>query len=1291
MKEVAAEGINATPYVEIEWENGTKKKALFDTGAQWTLIAEDLLTDNEKEEMEESSLSGHGVTGSKIPVIGEIWRTVKLGNTVFNKQRFIVVEHMICPIILGIDFWSRISQLSFNFVNNTLKIDDSGESIPLWQHPFDHQVQSTTMDQMNEMKVYAKDRISIPANSEAYVECICTDLEAGHDYMVQPIRYGDELISTPFGVIKGNSRGVFKLKVANLNNHTITLEKSRCLATLEKDVWVKHNDTGQIFKSNNGSGHSDVPWEKMCSQNLEANKKEQLIHLLSKHRKLFHTGGKLPIVQVGVEHTINLKENVAPTVCRPRRLSQELASEVKVHIDKLLKEGVIRESNSEWASPIVCARKADGSLRLVIDYRLTNDKSKTATLHPIPLIDDLIDHLSKAKYFSTLDAKSGYHQMPLKSDDSAATAFVVPWGHYEFADRCPFGLKGAGYSFQRMMSAILGNSNFVEALCYLDDILVWGETWEIHIQRLKRVLIKIEKSGLALSANKCEFGSTHVNYLGYRIGEGMIRISEQRVEQLRRIAKPKSVRELRSALGAFSYVQRWLPGLSELAKPLYEATAGKAYSRLKWSQDMSIAFEEIKKQIADATALAIPDMDKEFVLVTDCSNIAAGALLAQEAANGSQQLNPCAYFHHALSACETSYSATEKELLAIVLAVKKYRVYLGKKFKLITDHQALKWLKSLDPENETGRRGRWLDLLQQFDMEVIPKRGRSPEMRIADFLSRVTLTGLCTQERSVGKVMVVQDRQDCDEDQKINLDELITHQNNDEIIKAVKQALSTRDALNPGGSGSENWRLPSISADVQFQKLWALKERLIVDETGLLRLRFNGGRRTRANPFGVKEMVRVVVPESYKTKILHLVHISTTAAHMGMIRTWSRARNNFWWPGMRQDVEDFVGHCEQCSKNKHLNRPNEAPQSKTSMPAGPLEELMIDFVGPFQQARTHNFRYALQMQDVFSRFLLFIPAVDCTAKTAAESVKARWLATFGMPSRLRSDRGTHFTAEVFKELCSITGIKQKHGSPEHPQSQGQVERQNQLLSQVRCLCENNVEKWPDALNSVQYSHNAAKNSTTGFSPARIIFGKNLSYPEDVIFNNNKESSNKTVAQRLAQREKDDEELFEMVTTRVTNNQEKRIQGHSTQGEPYKVGDLVRYKLNVDTRSRLGGKMAPKYSEMYEITEVLGDGFTYRLSAVDHAGRDKQRHFDLLKTVDRVELDTGTEAETSDNYQSSNPSQVSNPDSGEGNEPVTADWVRRSSRKRKETRRLQADGRKKTYSSPSHSDSANDSD
>ena len=346
----------------------------------------------------------------------------------------------------------------------------------------------------------------------------------------------------------------------------------------------------------------------------------------------------------------------------------------------------------------------------------------------------------------------------------------------------------------------------------------------------------------------------------------------------------------------------------------------------------------------------------------------------------------------------------------MVLAVKKFRVYLGKGFDIITDHQALRWLKSLDPENETGKRGRWLEFLQQFDMKIIPKKGKSPTMRIADYLSRVKCDG--DIEDGESNVMVVNSTETWEPENQmyVNREDIAKAQNLDDGIRIVKEALDKNLDLNPGGAESRNWRKQSISGNKLAVELWRYKERLSNDADGVLRLRFNGGKRTKENPFGTLEMNRIVIPSTYSRKIMELVHRSATAAHMGMRRTWQRARNHFWWPGMKKDLEDYVAQCEECGNNKHVNNPNKAPCTKTSIPGKPLEEIMIDFLGPFQQARTHQYRYILQIQDVFSRYIVFVPCRDSTAITASMAVMERWICLFGISKKLRSVRSPHIIA-----------------------------------------------------------------------------------------------------------------------------------------------------------------------------------------------------------------------------------------------------------------------------------------
>ena len=1296
MKGVASEGLNSTPYVKMKWVGGGEETALFDTGAQWSLICEELLTEEERAEMRSPSLSGRGVSGEKIPVVGEVWRSLQIGGLVFESQRFIVVERMICPIILGIDFWSRVSGLSFDFNRKVMTMNGGKEEVKLLHHPSAGNVaeaeedSAETRQDEHTMSVVVSEETKIPPRSEIMVTCSINGAVAGKEYMVQPITFDDKLISTPYGIVQGNTSGRIQLRVANVSSEEVFLSKSEPIATAEVDaVWVANPIAGKAFEPKKSTGIETDLGGMICSK-LDTNKRKQLTGLLQKFEDVFYKGGKLPIVQVGVEHTIQIREDSSPVVCKPRRLSKELADEVRGHVNELLEQGVIKESNSQWASPIVCARKKDGSLRMAIDYRMVNEKSNTATLHPIPLIDDLLDRLGEAKYFAVLDAKAGYHQLPLGEEDSSKTAFVVPWGHYEFAGRTPFGLKGAGYSFQRMMSVILGSSNFVDALCYLDDILVWGETWEIFMKRLRRILEKIKQAGLSLAAKKCQFGVREVSYLGCTIKEGMVQINEQRVQQLRQIERPKNVRELRRALGAFGYVQRWLPGLAEIAKPLYSAVTDKPYARLHWNEEMEEAFTTIKKMIADAVALSLPDMEQPFTLVTDCSQMAAGAMLAQKSVQMPDTLKPVAFYHYALSKAEQAYPTTEKELLAMVKAIIKFRVYLGKTFELVTDHKALRWLKSLNAENEIGRRGRWLDLIQQFDMKVVHKKGKSPEMRIADYLSRVKCDGDISEGQNAEKFIVM-----ATEDgsaMAISKERILQEQQKDPSIRVTWAAITEGRDLNPGGSESTSWRKPSlVSGDKDIDAMWRNRDRLFVDSEGVLRLRFNGGRRNDKHPFGTVQRNRIIVPKSLRNEVMVLVHRSSTAAHMGNTRSWKRARDNFWWPDMRQDIETYIQGCEECSLNKHVNNPNKAPVAKTSLPGNPLDEMMLDFIGPFPAAREHPFRYVLQMQDVFSRFLIFVACIDNTAKTAADEVTERWLCLFGMPRSMRSDRGQHFVAEVFEELCRRSGIKHKLGSPEHPQSQGQVERQNQLVNQIRCLCENDVEKWPKALSKVQISHNASGNATSRFSPARLLLGKEFNLPDDLISEEKK--SNKVLPSTILEDREDETRLaIQLAKANIEKYQDKRV-AEAVEKErtarPYKVGDIVRYKLNEDIRGKIGKKIAPRYSEPYRITEVKGDGFTYSLEPVDEEsrGRKKDRRFNYLRTVDR-------QAKESEDLLQAGPSETSEtklveavnpqpPDGAAGSEtdgsikpgiPTT----RRSNRNREPVKRLQVDGAKKHY-------------
>jgi transposase InsO family protein len=647
-------------------------------------------------------------------------------------------------------------------------------------------------------------------------------------------------------------------------------------------------------------------------------------------------------------------------------------------------------------------------------------------------------------------------------------------------------------------------------------------------------------------------------------------------------------------------------GLSEVSRPLYKVCSGKNKKQLEWGPLQATAFERLKELTAKAVQLKIPDLSKEFILVTDGSETGVGSLLAQRDERDPDVLQPVAFYHHSLTEHEKKYNTTDKELLAVVLSVKKFRVYLGKRFCLITDHKAVRFLKTLNANDEKGRRGRWIEFLQQFDMYLQYRKGASYELSMADYLSRVTASGnVSTEKGTVGVVSVQTDGKDMIESW-FDKDELKKAQEKDGLvsrwIKEVKEGKAYNDIM---------------------------VERMVLDSKGLLRIKYSGGRRTRKKPWGVKEVYRLVIPRAMVNKTLYLVHDSPTGGHMGFRRTFKRCRESFWWKEMAEDVKKYIAGCERCGKNKYVTHPNVAPLQMTDVPDHVFDKIQVDFLGPFPESAVHSYTYALQIQDILSRYVVFVPTVDSTALTAATAVYEDWLCRFGPPVVIQSDRGTHFSAEVFEEMCNLAGVKHRMGAPGHAQSQGQVERQNQLNMQVRCLAQNKVDFWPQAMLRVAFAHNTCANETTGLAPYEVVYGRDPRTVEKIWLLKDGIQQDKHVGaaaatdmeQHVDQLSKAKSAISQEVKKRTIHAQQIRAEESFRKGEKYAVGDEVRIKLSTSERGKLGGKkMAPLYSDVYIVKKVLGLGWTYVLEPGNKVGSTKTRHYNELKEVRRREED-----------------------------------------------------------------------
>ena len=460
---------------------------------------------------------------------------------------------------------------------------------------------------------------------------------------------------------------------------------------------------------------SSPPCQPPLPGNLSPLQQQQLTELFKEYTDVFSQGdddlGNTPLLEHGIE-------THGPPLRQPyRRQNPAVRREEMTQVQQMLSSSVIRPSNSPWASPVVMVRKKDGSLRFCVDFRQLN-AATVKDAHPLPRIDDLLDALHGAKWFSTLDLKSGYWQVPIAEQDKEKTAFRTSSGQlYEF-NQVPFGLCNAPATFSRLMDRVLAGLHWETCLFYLDDIIVFSSTWEEHLARLREVFERLRHAKLKLGAPKCTFAAKEVSYLGHRVTEEGLLPDPSLLAAIRDIPPPKTATEVRSFLGLAGYYRRYVKGFAAIAAPLHALTRKDAL--FHWSEDCQAAFDQLKNRLTTSPITAFPDFSQAFRLYTDASTAGLGAILAQ-VRDGKERIICCA--SRALNKAEKSYPATKLECLAIVWAVAKFRPYLmAIPFEVFTDHYALQWLKTM--RTGSALLHRWSAALEEYDYTVRHRPGK---------------------------------------------------------------------------------------------------------------------------------------------------------------------------------------------------------------------------------------------------------------------------------------------------------------------------------------------------------------------------------------------------------------------------------------------------------------------------------------------------------------------------------------------------------------------------------------
>lgn len=867
--------------------------------------------------------------------------------------------------------------------------------------------------------------------------------------------------------------------------------------------------------------------------------------VLDKFQDIFQELPDHPPPHRAIEHDIPLKPGSAPITKPVYRMSESELQELKSQLDLLLSKGFIRPSTSPYGSPILFVKKKDGSLRMCVDYRALN-KNTVKNSYALPRIDELLDRLHGANVISKLDLQSGYHQIRMSEESIPKTAFRTRFGHYEFTV-LPFGLCSAPATFQRLMNEIFRQHLDVFVLVYLDDILVFSKNEEDHAQHLHKVFEILRQHQLYAKLSKCAFGQSSLPFLGHIVGKDGIRVDPAKVDAITTWPTPTSQHDVRCFLGLANYYRRFVKGFSQLANPLTSLLAER--STFIWGPEQQQSFEALKAALSSAPILSAPDFTSPFAVTTvsaDASDFAIGAVLTQ---GEKDTLKTIAYLSRKLNPAERNYPVHERELLAIIFALKQWRHYLmGRPFTIHTDHHGLQHIQTTP--GLTGRRARWSELLQEYEFDLKYIKGntnivadalsRRPDLRLGLMLSSISTS-------TVSSVLSLHQ-------------DILSAASSDKIYQKAMQ--SARRSTKPG--------------------------RFTIGTDDLLYYQGTQG-------------PRLYIPESLRDHVMYEAHDSPTAGHLGMDKTLDKLVRRFYWPNMEASVRAYVKTCTACQRNKPDNKPPIGLAKPNAIPSRPWEIISMDLIT--QLPRTQSGHTAIvTFVDRLTKMAHFVP---CSTTITATALADIFLNTIfrhhGLPEVIISDRDPKFTSKFWASLFKTLGTRLNMSTARHPQTDGQSERTNRTLEEMlRAYVQPpRHDDWDKHLPALEFAHNDSVQASTGATPFFLNYGQHprsildVAYPSD---SNQSSQAALDVHQVVRSAVETAQKNMQVAQDRQAKNHDRKRRDIQ-----FQVNDqvmLLSEGIQPPSASSTAAKLQPKYYGPFPVKEVKS-AVTYRLGLPGH--------------------------------------------------------------------------------------------
>jgi transposase InsO family protein len=707
-------------------------------------------------------------------------------------------------------------------------------------------------------------------------------------------------------------------------------------------------------------------------------------------------------------------------------------------VDDLLEKGVVRTNKSPYTSPAFLVPKSGGDYRMVVHYRKVNAKVVFDS-YPMPTIEQAFEQFGGAVVFLVLDLNSAYYQIPVSYKSRRVTAFCTPFGLFEF-NKLPMGISIGCQGLSRVIDELFVDLKGQYVFNFLDDLVVYSSTVKEHVGHVWEVLGRLQRAGFTLNPEKVTLGATEIKYLGHLLSPRGIRILPDRVSAIQEYPRPANLRALRRFIGMVGFYGCFIPQYVEVAAVLYGLK--KEEVPFVWRAEHQTAFDRLKQALCEAPVLQVPDFGKEFVLVTDASDLAISAVLQQQISGG---LAPISYYSRVLTEAEKKYSTYKKECLAVIFGCEKCRAYLEhREFEVHCDNLALCWL--LKRVKDVGRLGRWILRLAPFKFRV--KHMRGVDNVVADALSRV-FEGACAEAPEMACATLL-------ESLPLVYSSLEEHQKEDSLCKDL------REKIQNGQGGVDNFQV----------------------HNGLVCYRpKRAGRR------------RWVVLASLKQLLFKYFHDAVLSGHLGARKTLQRIATNFWWPRMRAEIFAYVRKCELCQRAKPAQNTRVGLHSADPS-SRPMERLFIDFVGPLVRTKRGNMAI-LVILDGFSKFGTFCPVRKISAQVVTDCLERTFFPAYSTPNSIVTDNARVFCGKQFRDLCFRWGIDHITTTPYYPQSSLAERANRNLKSALKVFHHESQMTWDVDLPWLGIAFNTAVHESTKCTPDVLFLGREMRSPLEV--------------------------------------------------------------------------------------------------------------------------------------------------------------------------------------------------